>query len=177
MPASKTQKPAAPTAGARASKPPAAKPAELDFDLLPDLIGYQLRLTQLAIFGDFGSSLADQSISPGRFGVLVLIGANPGMTQSRLALATQLDRSTMVAVIDQLETRHLVERRAAPNDRRSNALWLTEDGKKLLRAMKRRVRSHEKHIAAALGDEDTARLIAMLARIREHLRPKRSGQA
>jgi len=176
MPAPKTPKPAAATAGARTSKPVATQPAELDFDLLPGLIGYQLRLTQLAIFGDFGSSLSDQAISPGRFGVLVLIGANPGMTQSRLALATQLDRSTMVAVIDQLEARKLVERRAAPNDRRSNALWLTEEGKKLLRAMKRRVRSHETHIAAALGDEDTARLIAMLARIRKHLQPKQAGQ-
>ncbi|OIR01724.1 transcriptional regulator SlyA [mine drainage metagenome] len=170
MPAPKTRKAAA------ASTPKPAVPAKLDFDLLPGLIGYQLRLTQLAIFGDFGHSLLDQAISPGRFGVLVLIGANPGMTQSRLALATQLDRSTMVAVIDQLEARHLVERRSAPNDRRSNALWLTEDGKKLLRAMKRRVRAHETHIAAALGDDDTARLIDMLARIRKHLQPKQAGQ-
>lgn len=172
MPAPKTKKPAAEPPGGKNLKPSAAKPAELDLDLLPGLVGYQLRLTQLAIFGDFGNSLSDQAISPGRFGVLVLIGANPGMTQSRLALATQLDRSTMVAVIDQLEARKLVERRAAPNDRRSNALWLTEDGKKLLRAMKRRVRSHETHIAAALGEEDTARLIAMLSRIREHLKPR-----
>ena len=165
----KSRAPAAQTAGARAAK--ATKAAELDLDLLPGLIGYQLRLTQLAIFGDFGNTLSDQAISPGRFGVLVLIGANPGMTQSRLALATQLDRSTMVAVIDQLEARKLVERRAAPNDRRSNALWLTEDGKKLLRTMKRRVKAHETHIAAALGAEDAARLIAMLARIRAHLQP------
>ena len=147
--------------------------AELNFDLLPDLIGYQLRLTQLAIFKDFGKSLSDPAISPGRFGVLTLIGANPGLTQSRLALATQLDRSTMVAVIDQLEMRNLVERRAAPNDRRSNALWLTEAGRKQLRTMKQRVKTHETHISAALGEEGTAQLIEMLARIRKHLRQEK----
>ena len=150
--------------------------AELDFDLLPGLIGYQLRLTQLAIFNDFGKSLSDQAISPGRFGVLALIAANPGLTQSRLALATQLDRSTMVAVIDQLEARSLVERRAAPNDRRSNALWLTEAGKKLLRTMKQRVKAHETHITAALGEQDAARLIEMLSRIRKHLQPRAAGE-
>jgi DNA-binding MarR family transcriptional regulator len=160
-----TQKQAATKAGSKT-----AGAAELDFDLLPGLIGYQLRLTQLAIFNDYGTSLSDEGISPGRFGVLALIGANPGLTQSRLASATQLDRSTMVAVIDQLEARKLVERRAAPNDRRSNALWLTEAGKKLLRAMKQRVKTHETHIAAALGEEDAARLIGMLSRIRTHLR-------
>jgi DNA-binding MarR family transcriptional regulator len=153
-----------------ATKARTVNAAELDFDLLPELIGYQLRLTQLAIFNDFGQSLSDQAISPGRFGVLALIGANPGLTQSRLALATQLDRSTMVAVIDQLESRNLVERRAAPNDRRSNALWLTEAGKKLLRVMKQRVKAHETHITAALGEEDAARLIEMLSRIRKHLK-------
>jgi DNA-binding MarR family transcriptional regulator len=155
-----------------ATKARTVNAAELDFDLLPELIGYQLRLTQLAIFNDFGKSLSDQGISPGRFGVLALIAANPGLTQSRLALATQLDRSTMVAVIDQLEARELVERRAAPNDRRSNALWLTEAGKKLLRMMKQRVKAHETHITAALGEEDTARLIEMLSRIRKHLGPR-----
>ena len=148
------------------------KSAELDLALLPELIGYQLRLTQLAIFNDFGASVPDQELSPGRFGVLVLIGANPGLTQSSLAAATQLDRSTMVAVIDQLEERSLVERRAAPNDRRSNALWLTAAGKKLLAAMKRRVKAHEKHIAAALAKDEVPHLIDMLERIRAHLQAK-----
>ena len=151
------------------------KPAEIDLALLPGLIGYQLRLTQLAIFNDFGTSLHDQEISPGRFGVLVLIGSNPGLTQSRLAEATQLDRSTMVAVIDQLEARNLAERRAAPNDRRSNALWLTDSGRKVLLAMKRRVMAHEKRITAALGSDDAARLIDMLAKIRKHLQPSEAS--
>ena len=142
---------------------------ELDFDLLPDLIGYQLRLTQLAVFNNFGHAIADHGISPGRFGVLVIIGANPGLTQSRLAAATQLDRSTMVAVIDQLEARQLVERRAAANDRRSNALWLTEAGKQVMRSIKRRVKAHEAQLASALGPGEAARLNSMLARIRAHL--------
>jgi len=49
---------------------------ELKLDLLPGLIGYQLRLAQLAVFGDFAAELKDFDISPGRFGVLGLISAN-----------------------------------------------------------------------------------------------------
>ena len=146
-----------------------AKNGELDFDLLPGLVGYQLRLTQLTYFYDFAKSVEDPTMSPGRFGVLVLIGANPGMTQSRLALATQLDRSTMVAVIDLLESRGLVERRATPMDRRSNALWLTEKGKKLLRAMKQKVKAHDERLSSAIGAEGSAQLIAMLTRVRESM--------
>ena len=142
---------------------------DLKLDLLPGLIGYQLRLTQLAIFGDFAAELKDFDVSPGRFGVLVLISANPGMTQSLLAEATQLDRSTMVAVIDQLESRGLVERRASPTDRRSNALVLTAEGEKLLRQLKRRVKQHEARIAAALTQAESDTLVKLLSRIRGKL--------
>lgn len=142
---------------------------ELKLDLLPGLIGYQLRLAQLAVFGDFAAELKDFDISPGRFGVLVLISANPGMTQSLLAAATQLDRSTMVAVIDQLEARGLVERRASPTDRRSNALVLTAEGEKLLKQLKRRIKLHEDRIAAAMTPAEIAKLVDLLTRIRTRL--------
>ncbi len=141
----------------------------LDLDLLPDLIGYQLRLTQLSVFGDFAADLKDYDISPGRFGVLVLISANPGITQSRLAAAAQLDRSTMVAVIDHLEARSLVERRASPTDRRSNALVLTPAGEALLKLMKRRIKDHEARIAAAMTPDETETFVALLTRVRERL--------
>ena len=147
-----------------------AGPADdLKLDLLPGLVGYQVRLTQLAVFGDFAAELKEFDISPGRFGVLVLISANPGLTQSRLAAATQLDRSTMVAVIDQLEARGLVERRASPTDRRSNALVLTDAGESLLKLLKRRIKSHEARIAKAMTPHEAAAFVEMLTRVREQL--------
>lgn len=142
---------------------------DLNLDLLPGLIGYQVRLTQLAVFGDFAADLKEFDISPGRFGVLVLISANPGLTQSRLAAATQLDRSTMVAVIDQLEGRGLVERRASPTDRRSNALVLTAAGESLLKQLKRRIKSHEARIAAAMTPREAETFVELLTRVRERL--------
>lgn len=142
---------------------------DLDLDILPGLIGYQLRLAQLAVFDDFAAELRDFDISPGRFGVLALICANPGMTQSLLAAATRLDRSTMVAVIDQLEARGLVERRASATDRRSNALVLTAEGEKLLKQLKRRIKLHEDRIAAAMTPAESAKLIDLLTRIRTRL--------
>lgn len=149
---------------------------ELKFDILPGLVGYQLRLAQLAVFGDLAAEMKDFDISPGRFGVLVLIGANPGMTQSQLAAATQLDRSTMVAVIDHMEARSLVKRRPSPTDRRSNALVLTAEGEKLLRQLKRRIKLHEARIAQVMTREEAGTLMALLGRIREHLHQGGSRQ-
>jgi len=132
--------------------------------VLPGLLGYQLRLAQLAVFRDFERAAGGFGISPGRFGVLALIDANPGVSQSRLAQAAGLDRSTMVAVLDRLEERRLVERRAGP-DRRTNGLWLTRGGRTLLAKLSRRVAEHEARIAARLSPAERAQLVRLLGRL------------
>ncbi|MFA6313536.1 MAG: MarR family transcriptional regulator [Sterolibacterium sp.] len=138
---------------------------EIDFSHLPDLIGYQLRLAQIAIFKDFATTLGELDITPGLFGVLTIIEANPGLKQTELAKATHLDRSTVVSVIDNLEGRMLVERRAAPTDRRSNSLHLTADGKTLLKKLKRLVAEHEQRIKSNLSEAEQATLIRLMRKI------------
>ena len=139
--------------------------AELDLGVLPGLIGYQLRLAQIAIFRDFGAALGDYDVTPGLFGVLIIIESNPGLKQAELARATHLDRSTVVSVIDNLERRNLVERRAAIGDRRSNALQLTADGVQLLRKLKRLVAEHEKRLVRNLSETEQATLVRLLQKI------------
>lgn len=137
----------------------------LDFGILPSLAGYQLRLAQIAIFRDFAQSLGEFEVTPGLFGVLVIIDANSGLKQSELARAAHLDRSTVVSVIDNLERRGLVERRAADNDRRSNALVLTPDGSALLKKLKRRVNDHEKRLVQHLSEDERTTLVTLLQKI------------
>jgi DNA-binding MarR family transcriptional regulator len=129
---------------------------------LPALIGYRLRLAQQAVFRDFGKSVS--AIPPGRVGILLLIDANPGVTQSRLALAVGLDRSTMVGVLHALEARALVERRRG-DDRRTNGLWLTRGGHALVASLKRRIRVHERRVAARLTAQERAQLLALLEKL------------
>ena len=129
---------------------------------LPELLGYRLRLAQQAVFRDFAESV--QGLSPGRVGLLILIDANPGVTQSRLAEAARRDRSTMVGVLDQLEARTLIERRRG-QDRRTNGLWLTRAGRALLGRALRSIARHERRIASGLSAADRRRLLELLGRI------------
>jgi DNA-binding MarR family transcriptional regulator len=131
--------------------------------MLPRLIGYQLRLAQRAIFADFADTVGESGISPGLFGILVVIGENPGLTQQALANAAHLDRSSVVTVLDKLEDRGLVERRAA--DRRSNGLFLAAQGAALLRKLKRKVASHERRVVQNLSAIEREQLVTLLQRI------------
>lgn len=130
--------------------------------LLSDLLGYRLRVAQQAVFRDFARAIPEAS--PGRAGILLLIDANPGVTQSRLAQAVGIDRSTMVGVLHALEARELVERRRG-KDRRTNGLWLTRAGQTLVGSLKQRIRVHERRVASHLSATERAQLLALLEKL------------
>ena len=129
---------------------------------LPGLLGYRLRLAQQAVFRDFAQSVPE--VSPGRVGVLLLIEANPGVTQGRLARAVALERSTMVGVVDTLEARGLIERRRGA-DRRTNGLWLTRAGRSGLGRIKRRIEAHERRVASRLSAAERKALLDLLEKL------------
>ncbi len=95
----------------------------------------------------------------------MVIEANPGLKQTELAHAAQLDRSSLVPALDKLEARGLVARRASQEDRRVNGLWLTPDGAALLKKLKQRVARHELRLARDLTAEERDMLVALLDRI------------
>jgi DNA-binding MarR family transcriptional regulator len=132
--------------------------------ILPSLLGYRLRRAQQAVFRDFASSIPE--LSPGRVGILLLLEANPGVTQGRLAQAVSLERSTMVGVVDLLESRGLIERRRGA-DRRTNGLWLTDPGREWVARLKRRIQLHERRVAARLSVQERAQLLALLEKLSE----------
>ena len=130
--------------------------------LLSGLLGYRLRVAQQAVFRDFARSIPEAS--PGRVGILLLIDANPGVTQSRLAQAVGIDRSTMVGVLHALQAKELIERRRG-EDRRTNGLWLTRPGRSVVASLKQRIRVHERRVASRLSAADRDHLLALLEKL------------
>jgi DNA-binding MarR family transcriptional regulator len=130
--------------------------------LLAGLLGYRLRVAQQAVFRDFARDIPEAS--PGRAGILLLIDANPGVTQTRLAQAVGIDRSTLVGVLHALEARQLVERRRG-EDRRTNGVLLTRRGRTLVASLKRRIRVHERRVAVGLTAAERAELLRLLEKL------------
>jgi DNA-binding MarR family transcriptional regulator len=140
-------------------------PPEVDFDCLPGLIGYQLRRAQVRVFNDFLETMQDMGVTPGQFGVISIIGANPGLSQSALARAVGIERSTIVAVIDRLEAMGLASRQPSPTDRRSHALVLSNEGRAVLTRAKELVVDHEGRITEDFTPGERTQLIDLLQRL------------
>jgi DNA-binding MarR family transcriptional regulator len=132
---------------------------------LPKLLGYHLRRAHVAVFQDFAREMGGLDVTPGQVGVLQVIAANQGLSQTALGRAIGIDRSTVVAVIDRLEGRGLVVRAPSPTDRRSHALRLSPRGERVLTEIERRVRAHERRIARRLSAAEREQLIALLEKI------------
>jgi DNA-binding MarR family transcriptional regulator len=152
------------------AKPPAKS---LDRGMLPSLLGYGLRRAQSAVFADFAGTFAKagQVLTPGEFGLLVLVERNAGLSQMALARALGIDRSTLVPILNRLQARGLLVRRASPRDGRTHAVGLTPVGEKALAKFARLVKMHEKRIASGLSAAETLKLIELLERVRASVRP------
>ena len=150
---------------------PPIKPA-LDRGVLPSLLGYALRRAQSAVFADFGTTFSEagEALTPGEFGLLVLVERNSGLSQMALARALGIDRSTLVPILNRLQGRGLLVRRLSPSDGRTHALALTQSGSKALARFGRPVRGHERRIAAGLSPAEARTLIELLDRVRSHAR-------
>ena len=107
-------------------------------------------------------ALAPLGLSVKAVGAMTVLEAEGPLSQRRLAGRQGIDRTTMVAVVDELERRGAVERRRDPGDRRANALRLTASGRRLLTRARTAVAAAEPACRAPLPEQDQHRLRAAL---------------
>jgi len=140
-----------------------------DLSLLPQHIGYVVRRAQLAIFKDFIQTMAGVDIRPAQYSVLLVIFRNPGLTQAELGRALAIKRANLVGMLNELERRDLARRVASPGDRRSHALFLTDNGRAMLARFRRLAMLHEKRATRMLGPGEKQTLLELLQRVAKSL--------
>jgi DNA-binding MarR family transcriptional regulator len=109
--------------------------------------------------------LAPIGLDPRSALVLRHVGVEEGQTQASLSASLAVPPSRIVGIVDELEQRGLLERRANPSDRRAHALWLTTAGRKALDEVMAISTAHELDICAGLSEPDRHQLIELLASI------------
>ena len=113
----------------------------------------------------FAERLAPLQVAPAPAGILRVLRQADGLSQQALGEKLRVFPSRLVELLDGLEERGLVERRASPTDRRCHALYLTEKGRKMLQQIDRVAGEHQDALCAALTEPERARLAALLRRI------------
>jgi DNA-binding MarR family transcriptional regulator len=125
-------------------------------------LGYLLKHAQRRLAEQSAVALAPFGIDGHELAVLVVLAAGEPLSQADAAGRLGVDRTTMVALIDTLEDRGLVERRRSREDRRKNIVELTAAGHDCLDRAERARLETERRFLAPLGATEADRLMRAL---------------
>ncbi len=144
---------------------------KLDFEIAPggggplDSLAFLLSQLGFVAARGFNQALAPLGLEPRHFLLLRFIARSQGRSQQALAELLGIPASRMVALVDNLEQRGLVERRPNPSDRRARALYLTPAGGAALEKAIGVAIGHERAYGTTLSAEERRTLIGLLQKL------------
>lgn len=156
---------------AAATRPPTP---ESGSDATPRL-GYLLKHAQRCFADLTSTAFAPLGIRPHEWAALNCLDEQHGLSQREVADLLGVDRTTMVAVVDELEHKRLVERRPQADDRRKNTISVTPSGRKVMRHGARLVDDCEQRFLAALDESSALELKRSLEVVIKSHRPPAPG--
>jgi DNA-binding MarR family transcriptional regulator len=127
--------------------------------------GYLFRRMQQIAVAIFVEECRAYDLTPVQYAALVAIHTHPGIDATRLSAVIAFDRSTLGNVIERLETKSLVERKPARDDRRVKLLYLTKPGAALLREIVPSVERAQARMLQPLKPADRKTLLALLTQL------------
>ena len=113
----------------------------------------------------FTERLAVLQLTPADTGILRLLRVAPGISQQELSERLRIHPSRLVAILDNLGQRQLVERKPNPEDRRLYSLHLTKDGGEILERIGKVAREHQDALLAALSADERKTIAELLQRV------------
>ncbi len=113
----------------------------------------------------FGERIATIGLTPPDAGILRMLAVTGGISQQELATRLGIHPSRLVAILDELESRSLVQRQQNADDRRQYELHLTGKGREILGRIGQIAREHQDALCASLSSDERERLAELLQKI------------
>jgi DNA-binding MarR family transcriptional regulator len=121
---------------------------------LADRFSHLFKHAQLRLEALTADALSHLEITGRELAVLLVIAEQSSASQLEVATRMGVDRTSMVALIDELERKRLVERRPDPSDRRRNVVTLTASGAKTTQQGAAAARKAEQAFLKPLSEDD-----------------------
>ena len=147
-------------AGRRTGAAEAEGPGSLD-----TILGFHIRLAHGAVYRHFTESFAHLELTQKQVSVLWLVEEHPGIAQTELAQRLQMDRATVMAIINRLQSRGYVQRGISSADRRRQTLHLSASGAATLVEARAAILEHEQWLKSRFSQKEVAQLTELLSRI------------
>lgn len=101
--------------------------------------------------------------------VLSYINSNKEIYQKDIEKRFSIRRSTATEILNLMEKRNLIKRTPSKIDKRLNNIEITEEGIKLEKVGKEKIKELEKHMTKSLTKEEKKELIRLLEKVEQNL--------
>jgi DNA-binding MarR family transcriptional regulator len=121
-------------------------------------LGYLLKHAHLRFMQLTSAELEPLGIGPREWAALNCLDEQHGLSQREVADLLGVDRTTMVALVDELQSKGWVKRHPQPDDRRKNIVGLTRKGRDVMQRGARLIGDCERRFLAVLSEADAEQL-------------------
>jgi DNA-binding MarR family transcriptional regulator len=132
---------------------------------IADLVGFNIRLAYGAVYRHFMETFAHLELTQKQVSVMWLVSDHPGIGQSELARRLQMDRATVMAIVNRLQARGYLVREAHGCDARRRVLALAPAGSAALVEARAAIIDHERWLTSRFSKREVKQLMGLLARI------------
>lgn len=122
------------------------------------------RLQQISL-RIFNEGIQPYVLTTVQFGTLQVIADRPGIDQISLAQASDIDRTTVMRVLQRLEELKLVCRKPCPRDKRINRVYITDAGRELIVGMEPLAEATQHRLLEPLEPEERKAFMRMLKKL------------
>jgi DNA-binding MarR family transcriptional regulator len=137
-----------------------------------DFLGYWLFYAQRRVAYAFNEVLKEcchehdkPTVTPPQWGVLTLLQGQEGMTMGAISKKRAIDMATVTGIIKRLEQSGLVERHHDVADRRQVMVYLTDEGRDIMRYLPDAAREFHEIMMRGFSEEERRDLVAKLQQI------------
>ena len=134
-------------------------------EYLRDTTIYKLLTVQKKLVTAVKQDFSEVDITHENYITLHFIYENPGISQTELAELNSKDKNVIVKTIDRLEANGLVQRKSAGGDRRTNSLYVTDEGIRTIGRYWESLVRRQDEALTPLTDEEKEQLDALLEKI------------
>jgi DNA-binding MarR family transcriptional regulator len=142
-----------------------ASQARVEYGVLPDLVGFNLRIAYGLASQLFSVRFASMDLAPIQFAALEFISRTGGLSQTEIAEHVGTAPTVLVTPLERMESRGLIERGRDPADRRRAVVWITEAGKALLSSARAEITAVEDELLAPLDPWEREQLLEFLQKV------------
>ncbi len=136
-----------------------------DIGAIDEIVGFHIRLAHGAVYRHFTETFVDLDLTQKQVSVLWLVDDHPEIAQADIGRRLQIDRATVMAIVNRLQKRGFIERGASKSDKRRQTLHLTPAGHEALIGARACILAHEQWLKSRFTAAEVRTLVKLLKRI------------